>query len=342
VAKATQIEWRKAHPAPVVLVSGPETYTADTAIRRMRNQLRDKYPVLEVHDIDAAQYSAGQLDDLASPSLFAEPRLIIIRGVERCSDALITDGIAYLGRPAEDTYVIIRHSGSSVRGKKFLDALRNDAAVIEITNPEHKYDSDRTKFVQAEFALAKRPIAPAAVRDLVNAFSGDIGELAAACDQLMVDAESTITEETVERYYGGRIQATGFKVADQAFAGPPAQALAVLRHSLASGVEIQPILGALGSKIRVIAKLYSNRSLGAQEIGMHPYVVDQIRKLVPGWNEEGIANVITALAEADSASKGAERDPVFAIERLVTLIAYRGELPQDSRPKTPTGSAAQR
>ena len=50
----------------------------------------------------------------------------------------------------------------------------------------------------------------------------------------------------------------------------------------------------------------------------------------------------TALAEADSASKGAERDPVFAVERLVTLIAYRGELPQDSRPKTPTGSAAQR
>lgn len=325
MAKAETIEWRKARPAPIVFISGPENFTADTAIRKIRDALRSKEPRLEVTELDAAAYSSGELNSLATPSLFAEPRLIVIRGVERCADALITDGLEYLGYPAEDTTVIFRHSGSSVRGKKLTDALKASDAVVEILNPEIKYDNDRAKFVQAEFALAKRPIAPAAVRDLVNAFSGDIGELAAACEQIMFDQDSTITEETVERYYGGRIQANGFKVSDEAYGGTPASALALLRHSLASGVEVQPILGALGSKIRVIARLHGNRSLSAADIGMHPYALEQIRKLVPGWNEQGIANVITALAEADHASKGAEKDPVFAVERLVTLIAQKGD-----------------
>jgi DNA polymerase-3 subunit delta len=325
VAKAISVEWRKAAPAPVVFVSGPENYTADRAIRSIRDQLRAKLPSLEVSELDASSYESGELMSLATPSLFAEPRLIIIRNLERCTDPMISDGLDYLAFPAEDTTVIFRHTGSSVRGKKLTDALKANDGVVEIANPAIKYEDSLIKFVQAEFAIAKRPIAPAAIRDLVNAFSNDLAELASACDQIMFDQDPTITEETVDRYYGGRIQANGLKVADEAFSGTPASALALLRHSLTGGVEIQPILGALGSKIRVIAKLHSNRSLGASELGMHPYALDMIRKLVPAWNEEGIARVLLALAEADHASKGAEKDPEYALERLITLIAHKGE-----------------
>lgn len=331
MAKAVSVEWRKASPAPIVFISGPENHTADTAIRSIRDQLRKKYPILEVHDIDAAGYQAGELLGLASPSLFAEPRLIIIRGVERCTDAIITDGLEYFANPADDTYVIFRHNGSSVRGKKLTDALKASDTVVEILNPEIKYDNQRTQFVQAEFAAAKRPISPGAVRDLVNAFSENLGELASACEQIQLDEDPTITEETVDRYYGGRIEANGLKVADLAFTGTPAQAIGVLRHSLASGVQAPPLLGAIASKIRAIAKLHANRSASAQALGMNPYAADQIRKLVPAWNEEGIANVLLQLAATDHATKGGERDPEYALERLITLIAYKGELPHQAK-----------
>ena len=330
MAKAEIVDWRKASPAPIIFVSGPENYTADVAIRSVRDQLRKKHPILEVHDIDAASYQAGELLGLASPSLFAEPRLIVLRSVERCTDALITDGLEYFANPADDTYVIFRHNGSSVRGKKLTDALKASDSVIEILNPEIKYDNQRTQFVQTEFALAKRPISPGAVRDLVNAFSENLGELASACEQIQLDEDPTITEETVDRYYGGCIEANGLKVADLAFTGTPAQAIAVLRHSLASGVQAPPLLGAIASKIRAIAKLHSNRSASAQALGMNPYAADQIRKLVPAWNESGIANVLLQLAATDHATKGGERDPEYALERLITLIAYKGELPHES------------
>ena len=331
MAKANPVDWRKASPAPFVFVSGPETYTADTAIRSIRDQLRKKHPILEVHDLDASTYQSGELLGLASPSLFAEPRLIIFRNVERCTDALIADGLEYLSNPAEDTYVIFRHTGSSVRGKKLTDALKANDSVVEIANPEIKWDNQGTQFVQAEFAHAKRPISPGAVRDLVNAFAENLGELAAACEQILLDEDPTITEETVERYYGGRIEANGLKVADYAFTGTPAQAIAVLRHSLASGVQAPPLIGALASKMRAIAKLHSNRAASPQSLGMSPYAADQIRKLVPAWNENGIANVLLEIAAADFATKGGEKDPDFALERLITLIAYKGELPDSAK-----------
>ncbi|MDE2591256.1 MAG: DNA polymerase III subunit delta [Actinomycetales bacterium] len=327
MAKAIVVEWRKATPAPFVFVSGPENYTADTAIRAIREQLRKKHPILEVHDLDASSYQSGELLGLASPSLFAEPRLIIIRNVERCTDALIVDGLDLLQSPADDTYVIFRHNGSSVRGKKLTDALKGSDQVVEILNPEIKWDNQRAQFVQSEFAHAKRAISPGAIRDLANAFSENLGELAAACEQILLDEDATITEATVDRYYGGRIEANGLKVADVAFNGTPAQAIAVLRHSLASGVQAPPLIGALASKMRAIAKLHDNRSASPQSLGMSPYAADQIRRLVPAWNEEGIARVLLELASADFATKGGERDPDFALERLITLIAYKGELP---------------
>ena len=72
MGKAKAMDWRKASPAPIVFVSGPEEYLAGRAIREIREQLRKIDAALEVHEIDAADYSAGTLINITSPSLFAD------------------------------------------------------------------------------------------------------------------------------------------------------------------------------------------------------------------------------------------------------------------------------
>ncbi|MFM2030782.1 MAG: hypothetical protein RI927_402, partial [Actinomycetota bacterium] len=69
--KAKQLEWRKAAPHPIVFVSGGEEYLAGRAIRSIREQLRAQDQSLEIHEIDAADYSTGTLLNITSPSLFA-------------------------------------------------------------------------------------------------------------------------------------------------------------------------------------------------------------------------------------------------------------------------------
>ncbi len=325
MSKAKIIDWRAATPAPVVFISGGEEYLASRAIRSIREQLKQVDEALEFHEVNAADYQSGQLLNLTSPSLFAEPRLIVVSGVEKCSDAFIEDGIQYLSQPTDETCVIIRHNGSSVRGKKLIESLRASSITIELPCLEIKKDAERVAFVQAEFKAANRQITVGAVRALLDAFADDLAELASACSQLLQDNDEQITDAIVERYYGGRVETNAFKVADAAFAGQTGAALALLRHALATGADPVPMVAALSMKVRQLAKLHSNRAASPQSLGMAPWQLDRARKDLVGWSEEGLAAAIQAVATADAAAKGAERDPVFALEKLVQLLASKGE-----------------
>lgn len=325
MSKEKIIDWRAATPAPVVFISGGEEYLASRAIRSIREQLKQVDEALEVHEVNAADYQSGQLLNLTSPSLFAEPRLVVVSGVEKCSDAFIEDGIQYLSQPTDETCVIIRHNGSSVRGKKLIESIRASSITIELPCLEIKKDAERVAFVQAEFKAANRQITVGAVRALLDAFADDLAELASACTQLLQDNAEQITDAIVERYYGGRVETNAFKVADAAFAGQTGDALALLRHALATGADPVPMVAALSMKVRQLAKLHSNRAASPQSLGMAPWQLDRARKDLVGWSEDGLAAAVQAVATADAAAKGAERDPVFALEKLVQLLASKGE-----------------
>ncbi|NLT56708.1 MAG: hypothetical protein GXX79_19525 [Actinomycetales bacterium] len=188
-------------------------------------------------------------------------------------------------------------------------------------------DEDKASFVVEEFRRAGRRIAPAAVRALVDAVGSDLRELAASCAQLVADVDEgeRIDTDVVERYFGGRVEATGFRVADAAVAGQADLALGLLRHALATGADPVPLVAALAVKVRALAKVSAagrGRSANlAKELGMAPWQVDRARRELTGWAEEGLADAVLALAEADTAVKGGGRDPVFAVERAVLTIA---------------------
>ncbi|CAB4625936.1 unannotated protein [freshwater metagenome] len=325
MGKAKQVSWRDAKPASIVFVSGPEEYLADRAIRSIRDHLKSSDSGLEIHELLAGDYAPGQLTDLASPSLFMEPRLVLISGVEKCSDALIEDGLSYLADPSAETTIVLRHNSSSVRGKKLIDAIRSSDLAVEIACAEIKKDSEKAAFIQAEFASAGRKITPGALRALADAFADDLAELAAACSQLLSDQSESIDESIVDKYYGGRVETNAFKVADAALAGQSAEALALLRHALTTGADPVPVVAAFAMKVRLMAKVYGNKYASASTVGAQPWQIDRARKDLAGWSEEGLATAVMAIATADAAVKGMERDPVFALEKLVLLLANRGQ-----------------
>ena len=314
--------WRDVPVAPVVLMFGPEDFIASRAVENLRRKLRAQNPDLEVTSIDASGYVAGKLTMVASPSLFSEPKLIEVSSLAAMSDDFLTDALGYLKDPQPDVVVAMVHGGGT-RGKKLLDALK--AAKVPIIDCQAlKKDQDKAAFVSAEFALAKRRIDSQAVRALVAAVGASLSELAAACSQLISDTTGMVGVEQIDNYYGGRVEATAFKVADAALAGNGPVALSTLRHALATGVDPVPLVAALAMKIRSVAKVYSARGSSAQlarDLGMSPWQVDAARRDAGHWTPEALAASIKVLAEADAQVKGASRDPVYAVERAVTVIA---------------------
>jgi DNA polymerase-3 subunit delta len=257
-----------------------------------------------------------------SPSLFGEQKLIEVDGLEAMNDAFLADALKYVVHPEPEAFLVLRHGGG-VRGKKLLDAIKAAGWPVVDCQPLKK-DAEKIAFVTAEFRAASRRIDPDAVHALVNAVGAQLAELAAACSQLIADATTGVDAAMVDKYYGGRVEATGFKVADAAMAGNGPLALSTLRHALATGADPVPIVAALASKLRSLAKVagaQGSSSQIAKQLGMQPWLVEQAQREVRRWTPEGLVRSIQVTAEADAQVKGLSRDPVYAVEHAVTVIA---------------------
>ncbi|WP_265444479.1 DNA polymerase III subunit delta [Flexivirga meconopsidis] len=307
----------------LVLIAGPEQVLAERAAASAIDALRAADPQAELIRLDAASYEAGELQLHASPSLFGGSKIVLVRDLDEAREELIADVVDVAAAGLVDATLIVQHKGGA-RGKKALDAMKKAGARV-IDAPAIKSDRDKSAFVTNEFRVGRRKIEPDAVRALLEAVGKDLRELASACRQLIDDTEGVITAEVVERYHGGKVDATGFRVADAAVGGNAPEALRLLRHALASGLDPVPIVAVLASQLRQIARVATagrgSSAALAKELGMAPWQVDRARRDAKGWDGDRLGRAIQAVAAADFDVKGGGRDPVYAVERVVLTIA---------------------
>lgn len=308
---------------PFVLVTGPEELLADRAIGATLTALRELEPGIEIIRIDAGRYEPGELPRHAEPSLFGGAKALVVSGVERAGDDLIADLLATLAAPIPEVTVIAWHAGGT-RARKVVDGFKAAKARV-LTADAIKTDRDRHDFTVNEFRRAGRRATPGAVRALQEAVGRDLRELVAACGQLIADTQGQIDEQIVERYHGGKVEATGFRVADAAIAGNVGEALRLLRHALAAGLDPVPIVAVLAGQLRQMVRVGSAGRVPAaqlaKDLSMAPWQIDKARRALQGWEGDGIGRAIQAVAAADFDVKGGGRDPVYAVERAILEIA---------------------
>ena len=310
---------------PCVLISGPESVLAERALDATLDALRAGDPDLEVIKLYSEGYQSGTLTMHASPSLFGGTKAIVVVDFEEAPDELQTDVLAYLAAPAEEVTLVVAHK-SGMRGKKVLDTLKKSGA--RVVDAAMIKEGDKAHFAANEFRRQGRKATPGAVRALIDAVGKDIRELTAACSQLVADTEGLIDEAVVEKYQGGKVETTGFKVADAAIAGNAGEALRLLRHAISAGDSPVPIVAVLAMQLRQMVKVASaGRGPSGQlakSLSMAPWQIDQARRKLQGWTPEGVGQAIQAVAAADYDVKGGGRDPVYAVERaILTICAAR-------------------
>ena len=317
----------------LILISGPERVLAERAIAESLEAIRASYPEAETLRVDPADYEPGRLSLELSPSLFGGHRIVVIRDADEASDALFDEIVETVKTGVDDAHLIVWHKGSN-RGKRALDALKKAKARV-IEAPAMKRDKDKADFVTSEFRRARRRVTPEAVRALVEALGSNSAELASGCAQLIADTEGVIDEYVVETYYGGRVEATGFRVAEAAIAGNAAEALRLLRHALASGVDPVPLVALMASQLRQVAKVATagngTKADLARELGMAPWQIDRARSTARGWDGPRLGRAIQAVAAADFDVKGGGRDPIYSVEHMVLTIARLRHAPSERR-----------
>lgn len=312
--------------APLTLAVGQEELLLDRAVGAVVAAARAADPDTDVRDLAPGTLAPGALSELTSPSLFAERKVVVLRGAQDLPADVVKEVITYLKAPADEVMLVVLHAGAA-KGKALLEAARKagarEIACAKITKP-----AERLAFVRNEFRSAGRSATEDACRALLDAVGSDLRELASACSQLAADTdgEGAIDEAVVARYYTGRAESTGFQVADLAVTGRAAEALAQLRWALAVGQQPTGIVFALASGVRAIGRVATadgrlRPADLARELGMPPWKLDRVRQQMRGWTGDGVAAALRAIADADAAVKGAGGDPAYALEQAVVAVA---------------------
>lgn len=316
-------KWDEIPLAPVIVVRSKEDILADRAIAKTLEILQQQDPNITVHRIDAEHYRSGLLAEITSPSLFGESTLVICRKAEKMNDAFLDDAMGYLQNPGPNSTVIIRHGGGN-RGKRLLDAS-NKAGFPLKEMPDLAKPQEKTDFIIHEARNQKRKISGEAADALVRAIGENIGDLLASLSQLLADVEGPIEAKDVATYYAGRIEARGYNVADAAIKGDAGRAIALARHALAvqgNKMTEVAIVGALAAKLRNIGYAFAEKRGEIKlEKMLGLYQARFARDDSKRWSDEGLAQAILAVAQADAEVKGGSRDPGFALERAIRRVA---------------------
>ena len=154
--------------------------------------------------------------------------------------------------------------------------------------------------------------------------------MSGAISQLASDTapEKIIDESVVAKFQQGRIETSGYDVADAAIDGNREAALVALRNALDTGTDPVLITSALAGSLRTLAKV-SGVSRGlksfdlASSLGLPPWQIDKARRQLGKWTPATLAGAVVAVAQADADIKGAAVDPIHSLERAIIAITAR-------------------
>ena len=266
------------------------------------------------------------------------------------------DGDATAGGDPE-AYLVLWHGGG-VRGKKVLDLVKglaggaggrgaSGASVAAASRgasrdggkgswaaiyscDDLKRRDEKLKFLTAEGTRLGRKLEPAAANALVDALGEEFGELVAVTDQLLETAgnmDCPLRLDDVQVYLKGRVETTGFDIADAAVVGDVSGALAKLRHALGIGVAPVVIVAAMAMKIRQLLQLAAPPSRLVQETGlladvkpMNDWMARKIRPLLGRWDDARLGRALRAVSVADAQVKGGSRDAEYALEAMILEV----------------------
>ncbi|MGW5561386.1 DNA polymerase III subunit delta [Micromonospora sp. NPDC003944] len=309
--------------APIVLVLGDEELLATRAVTEAVAKVRGIDPEVDVREYQASQLTVGEIAEMLSPSLFGGRRLLVLRAGQDARKDLVAALLAYAKNPDPDVQLLVLHLGGA-KGKAFADGLRAAGATV-VPAAKLKGHRDRVAFVRDEIRRAGGKCTDDAAEALIAAVGNDLRELAAACSQLIADTDGRISVETVARYYRGRVEVTGFTVADATMVGDVPAALEALRWALHVGVDPVPIADALADGVRTVARVASAGRGSAYQLasslGMPAWKIERAQRQGRGWTPEGLVRAMQAAAECNAAVKGGSDDRAYALERAVFSVA---------------------
>lgn len=304
--------------APVHLLWGEDAFLLRLAAFEALGDLQPR-------EVDAAEWRGGELADLATPSLFGEPRALVVTDCRSLPDEAIRELGAYLSAPDPDAPLVLCATVPE-RGKA-------PGALVKLVEPAGTVREVRLARKDLPGWLVRRAkgrqadLAPDGAAALVET----IGEDPAALDQALTQFASAFPRQRLTRdlaleQFRGLGEQHIWDLCDHAFGRDLPGSMRSLRRLLGAREDPLLILGGIASRLRDLVRVRSlpermppaelARAVGLRFDWQARRYRDQARR----FSMEELLEIHGDVVEADRALKsGASGDVVLPV--LVAEIA---------------------
>jgi DNA polymerase-3 subunit delta len=303
---------------PVTLLWGEDAFLLrETALAMLGD--------IKATEVDAAEWEGGELQDLATPSLFGEPRALLVTDCRSLSKTALAELATYLQSPDPAAPLVLACTVTE-RGKppaaltKMVDPV-GDTKQIQVPRKElEAWLVQRAKGIGVE-------LTPPAARALVQTLGEDLASLAGALDQLSAAFEDgRITPAEVHQQFRGLGEQKTWDLCDRAFAKDLPGAIRALRAIEESGDEALMVLGGIAVRVRDLIRVRAlpDRTPPAQvakQAGLRfDWQARRYQQQARNYTLDELVTIHDRIAETDRALKsGAPGDVVMPV--LIAAIA---------------------
>jgi DNA polymerase III subunit delta len=209
---------------------------------------------LKPTEVEAGQWRGGELQDLATPSLFGEGRALMVTDARALPKEALGELVAYLAAPDPDSRLVIC-CRTADRGKLPV-ALEKAVRPVGEVRELKIVRKDLEPWLIQRARGRQIDLAPAAARSLVETLGEDPAELASALEQLAsAFPGQRLTPQLVTRQFQGLGEQKVWDLCDRAFGRDLAGAIRSLRALEEGRDDALMVLGGIASRVRDLMKV---------------------------------------------------------------------------------------
>jgi DNA polymerase-3 subunit delta len=205
-------------------------------------------------EVEGDEWQGGETSDLATPSLFGEPRALLVNGCRHLNEAASRELATYLASPAEDARLVLLCQVAE-RGKP-------PAALTKLVQPVGRVRQvavarkDLPQWLVSRGERHSASLSPDGARAMVVVLGESPAALDAGLEQLAAAfGTGRITRDQVESQFRGLGEQKVWDLCDRLFERDAARAIRSVRSLLEAREEPLMILGSVSSRVRDLIRV---------------------------------------------------------------------------------------
>ena len=234
---------------PIALLWGEDVFL-------LREAALARFGELHPTEVDAGDWQGRELQDLATPSLFGEPRGLLISDARSLTKDATAELAAYIGAPDPDAQLVICCQVAE-RGKAPAALDKLVKPIGDVVHVEIKR-KDLEPWLTRRASTLNLDLSVPAARTLVETLGEEPGQLVAALQQLAsAFSGQRITPAIVAQQFRGLGEQKVWDLCDRAFSRDLPGAIRSWRSIEEGGDDPLKVLGGVSSRLRDLIKVHA-------------------------------------------------------------------------------------